>query len=1249
MELVLSTIGNVLSNAVQDECSNLIISVGKNLISKAKTAHDWKKLFIDSGKAFLENETEAESYLDNLSNVLSKANMKELAKRLKKDSGYSIEDTVLQYLVRSMAVYGIPHDRAIYYAKHILLVIVEQLRNDFPEKYDKFFQKNWRDEEKEYLNSALKKVEGILTQLSEFKDIQARIESADQIDKRLLTRTILSGFGLEFFTIDDDSFKEEFSKHRNDEVIYVKCRCAEEAIYCIINELWCLKDDRAIFVVKGADDWKKLYQLKKTGSIYIPNFIADEIDAIPGNTNIFVMPEYIPVFSRSVLELRPRTFRTISDCLVSAGMPVNDAYKLVSESHGLYVPMMKKLVKGVFPEKPNWVYRIDPIILKTAMLIGQWKDCEGDKAVIEVLSGIDYNSFLSTVLEFAKNEEPFIHVAQRYGEKTYCLASVENTWAYEDVSIEDDIWERFIQVFLQVINSSENLYSYDNIFDEAYAKMKGEKLFWSDQIRSGMIRTLIIKAYYMNDEGLQRELDRIVQSILNHVDGEEKWKYVSSFFSELCELSPDAVIERLNKEFEFCTGFTELFKGKKEDFLFGKVFYLKFLSGIEQFLSQRKFVTQGMEILFKLDNLSYDYKSNSPKSSLQHALSIWGSFTAIRTVEEKIAIAKRCFSIDRNAWDLIYSVLPSNQEFIVGELSKPSYRDYEPDERVTANDFRKVSKGFLRLLLKNMNLNPYRWKKVLKYSSEESISEMKSIIAAFLEEAKYMDDESLVEVKDEIRAIIYRNRYHCSASWALSEEYLKEYEALLSSIIVSDPALEYEFYFNSNEYDFPLLSPVPFDSDANNINIQKALELIESKTKEFKEKKLDLKRLADYCSKKEVSSLGRRLADYWSNHQFDYEVFRVLISSQKSARMAYDYYYYIGPSGLSYFDEVINVLNEYGCQKETIALFFHIQANYAVDKPRIYDAEVEIKKAFWRSNNLISIDNYRFLDLALSECFMYGTSNSYIRFLFFANERLTLDNQYIFNHLVDAYKIERDETSSMDEHYLSSLLKPLQKEYCDNQEKAEKIGILEIAFAQILKWEDMVCCRTALEHSPDLFAEIVSIVFKKDDGTTITKEKQPYSEAYYSAIYRIYDKLQFCPAEKNGMVDENALGLWISRFEELLKKNNQSKLKHMLLGRLFSFSPPGKDGFYPCEAVRRIIEENYHQKLSNEYQIAIENSRGVHYFSGGKEELKLAEMYKQNADCLAIEYPKTASIYYSISKHYKWLAREERKNAENEF
>lgn len=118
----------------------------------------------------------------------------------------------------------------------------------------------------------------------------------------------------------DDTFKEALESKKNDEVIAIKARCKEEAIYCTINELWMQGENRPIFIVKNEEDWKSLLQIKDAGNIYIPWFYSDQIVTIPNNTNIFVFTERVPSFIKGEITLRPRTYSTISASLQRAGM-----------------------------------------------------------------------------------------------------------------------------------------------------------------------------------------------------------------------------------------------------------------------------------------------------------------------------------------------------------------------------------------------------------------------------------------------------------------------------------------------------------------------------------------------------------------------------------------------------------------------------------------------------------------------------------------------------------------------------------------------------------------------------------------------------------------------------------------------------------------------------------------------------------------------------------------------------------------
>ena len=183
-----------------------------------------------------------------------------------------------------------------------------------------------------------------------------------------------------------------------------------------------------------------------------------------------------------------------------------------------------------------------------------------------------------------------------------------------------------------------------------------------------------------------------------------------------------------------------------------------------------------------------------------------------------------------------------------------------------------------------------------------------------------------------------------------------------------------------------------------------------------------------------------------------------------------------------------------------------------------------------------------------------------------------------------------------------------------------------------------------IKKSPELFAQIINVVFKKDHDTV---EKHLKDQTYIHNMYMIYEKAQFCPMENNGEVSEDKLEQWVEKYRQLLIENDQESLFTSTLGRLFSFSPLGADGHEPCEAVRNMIEKYGDNKMSSRYQTAVYNRRGVFTPSAGKAELRMAVEFKKNAQYLEPYYPQTAKIFYGLYEGYKKESERERIDAEN--
>ena len=67
------------------------------------------------------------------------------------------------------------------------------------------------------------------------------------------------------------------------------------------------------------------------------------------------------------------------------------------------------------------------------MAVSNFAKSDGDKAVIEELSGCEYEEFIEQITKYAGGEEPFVYIIGKGSEKQYYLASVQNTWEYLDV------------------------------------------------------------------------------------------------------------------------------------------------------------------------------------------------------------------------------------------------------------------------------------------------------------------------------------------------------------------------------------------------------------------------------------------------------------------------------------------------------------------------------------------------------------------------------------------------------------------------------------------------------------------------------------------------------------------------------------------------------------------------------------------------------------------------------------------------
>lgn len=281
LELLFSAIESLGAVGVQE----IVSSAWESLVKKYKDSNAWKNLIVGTGKSFIKNNQEEVLFFSELKLALSKENLSYIAKDLNKENGYDLKNNLYKIFMNLMSKYGIPYEIAESYTTKIIYEVLEQLKTINPEKYERYFIQEWREEQKNSLLELQNRIDKIESEFKIYTHENVKIISSGNIDVDLRRKTRYPSIGVDFFIIDDENFKIKFNKMRYNELVFIRGRSIEETIFCVLNELWRLDDRRPIYVVMDLESWNKLQLLGNEGNVYIPWFYAEEIAAIENNNS----------------------------------------------------------------------------------------------------------------------------------------------------------------------------------------------------------------------------------------------------------------------------------------------------------------------------------------------------------------------------------------------------------------------------------------------------------------------------------------------------------------------------------------------------------------------------------------------------------------------------------------------------------------------------------------------------------------------------------------------------------------------------------------------------------------------------------------------------------------------------------------------------------------------------------------------------------------------------------------------------
>ena len=120
---------------VAEKIGEIVLGAAINKLGEYKSKKEWNKLFVNTGEFFLKEVECGEQIIEDISIILSKENMKELAQKTGEESKYLLRNTMYTELKRLMLQYEIPAPEAEFYIANFMTVIMHEIEKINPTIY----------------------------------------------------------------------------------------------------------------------------------------------------------------------------------------------------------------------------------------------------------------------------------------------------------------------------------------------------------------------------------------------------------------------------------------------------------------------------------------------------------------------------------------------------------------------------------------------------------------------------------------------------------------------------------------------------------------------------------------------------------------------------------------------------------------------------------------------------------------------------------------------------------------------------------------------------------------------------------------------------------------------------------------------------------------------------------------------------------------------------------------------------------
>jgi hypothetical protein len=884
----------------------------------------------------------------------------------------------------------------------------------------------------------------------------------------------------------------------------------------------------------------------------------------------------------------------------------------IADRCGGTIPILKRLLLDL-SAAPDWATGSEAAELALATLIGRWDaNLQEDRAAVEQSVGKGYGEWIRTVRPLTLRPDP--PLIQR--DERWKFVSRFEGWQSLGRFLFDNDLQRFEEIASRVLSQRDPKLKRPP--DERWKFTQDEeRRSYSNIIREGIAETLALLGSYpkaLTSCSIGKPERVSILTVRNLLDSKDwqLWASLQDVLPLLAEAAPDEFLDAVeNALADPNRPFQELFNQERSG-ISGRNYMTGLLWALETFAWHSDYLIRVTVILGELAEIDPGGNwVNRPVNSLVTILLPWFPQTCAPISKRRAAVETLIRESPNVGWKLVLKLLPSSHGVSSG-TRKPAWRDFIPanySEKVTIKDYSDQVAAYADLAVQTAATNRHQLVELI-----DKIPDLPATAQARLLDHLSSRPITELDVKDRtvlweaLERLITKHKKYAGAQWAMTPDSVGKVENVARRLRPDNPEFFYRRLFN--QHDFEL-----WDEKGNF---------------EQQREKLDRKRQVAVSEILNQSGIDGLLA------------FAKSVSAPWQVGAA------LGAGGPFEVDKLLlpdQLRSEENWAKQFIAGFVwrrfwngkwewvdkNLNSSWTAAEKKAFLLLLPFEAETWRRAKLllgereaeywleIRANPYQAKDhlLEAAEQFLAnGRPRAAIECIdLLIHDKISVSPDLVVGALKQNLK-SNEPVSSLDQHATIELINWLQN---NAQTKPDDLFQIEWSYLRLLDRYSGARPKhleSRLAEDPHFYCEIIRTIFrsvheKQNPPKKATEEQKRIAQNAYHLLM----EWQTPPGKgKANEFDSKKFYEWLSEVQKSTQQSGHLDIAMTQFGQVLPYAPPDPSGLWIHKSVAEALNAKSADKMRFGFTTELFNMRGVHGFTAGRDELNLANQYRQKAD-----------------------------------